>query len=58
MYKTKEEAQRALDDLRSRLPAHSLKPRMMQELEELEELVEKLPPAAQLNGSKHGIPKD
>ena len=38
-YKSKDEVQEALADLRLRLPAHSIKPAMVAELEYLEELL-------------------
>ena len=37
-----EELERQIENLKSRLPAHSVKPGMIQELEELEEELEKL----------------
>lgn len=37
-----EELEKKINDLRRRLPAHSVKPSMVQELEELEEELESL----------------
>lgn len=39
--------QHMIDELRARMPAHSVPPRMIQELEELEELLEKAKQTAQ-----------
>ena len=38
-YRSKDEVQAALADLRLRLPAHSVKPAMVEELEHLEDLL-------------------
>ncbi len=38
-YKSLDEVVKALEELKARFPAHSLKPAMMQELEDLEELL-------------------
>ena len=42
-YKSRAEVLQAIADLKARFPAHSLKPAMMQELEDLEELLEGFP---------------
>jgi hypothetical protein len=46
-----EELRRQIEDLKKRLPAHSIPPAMMAELDELEEMLEKA-----LEGQ--GIPED
>jgi len=50
-YKDRDEVLRAIADLKGRFPAHSLKPTMLQELEDLEELLDQFP-AQKLNSGK------
>ncbi len=45
-YNSRAEVLKAIADLKARFPAHSLKPAMMQELEDLEELLEEFPETA------------
>lgn len=42
-YNSRAEVLQAIADLKARFPAHSLKPAMMQELEDLEELLAEFP---------------
>lgn len=52
VFTSREEVERAIKDLKDRFPAHSLKPAMMQELEELEELLEQFPATASPRGTE------
>ncbi|MDA8441444.1 MAG: histidine kinase [Peptococcaceae bacterium] len=45
-FQSRAEVLQAIQELKARFPAHSLKPAMMQELEDLEELLEQFPVTA------------